>query len=44
MMNGLQSLEQWRGYYDNPHGSRLGVLNAIQVSSLRPTLADIDLT
>jgi hypothetical protein len=33
MMNGLQSLPQWTGYFDNPSGGRLGLLNAIQVST-----------
>ncbi|TFK46860.1 general substrate transporter [Heliocybe sulcata] len=30
MMNGLQSLPQWTSYFNNPSGSRLGLLNAIQ--------------
>ncbi|KXN89357.1 Lactose permease [Leucoagaricus sp. SymC.cos] len=30
MMNGLQSLTQWRSYFNNPSGGRLGLLNAIQ--------------
>ncbi|KAG6897286.1 hypothetical protein C0992_002826 [Termitomyces sp. T32_za158] len=30
MMNGLQSLDQWNGYFNNPTGGRLGLLNAIQ--------------
>ncbi|KAJ8518835.1 hypothetical protein ONZ45_g4155 [Pleurotus djamor] len=30
MMNGLQSLPQWRDYFNNPGGSMLGLLNAIQ--------------
>ncbi|KAJ8502980.1 hypothetical protein ONZ45_g11257 [Pleurotus djamor] len=30
MMNGLQSLPQWRGFFNNPSGSMLGLLNAIQ--------------
>lgn len=30
MMNGLQSLSQWTGYFGNPTGSKLGLLNAIQ--------------
>lgn len=30
MMNGLQSLPQWRDYFNSPHGSQLGLLNAIQ--------------
>ncbi|KAK2594308.1 hypothetical protein QQS21_008014 [Conoideocrella luteorostrata] len=29
-MNGLQSLQQWKDYYDNPQGSRLGLINAAQ--------------
>ncbi|KAJ3491276.1 hypothetical protein NLJ89_g11353 [Agrocybe chaxingu] len=30
MMNGLQSLTQWAGYFNYPTGGRLGLLNAIQ--------------
>ncbi|KAG5636475.1 hypothetical protein H0H81_007893 [Sphagnurus paluster] len=30
MMNGLQSLDQWKGYFNFPTGSKLGLLNAIQ--------------
>ncbi|EIW83455.1 hexose transporter [Coniophora puteana RWD-64-598 SS2] len=30
MMNGLQSLAQWRDAFDNPSGGKLGLLNAIQ--------------
>ncbi|OJA17867.1 hypothetical protein AZE42_05906 [Rhizopogon vesiculosus] len=30
MMNGLQSLPQWEVAFDNPSGSKLGLLNAIQ--------------
>ncbi|KAF9500735.1 hexose transporter [Pleurotus eryngii] len=30
MMNGLQSLPQWRDYFNNPSGGMLGLLNAIQ--------------
>ncbi|THV00456.1 general substrate transporter [Dendrothele bispora CBS 962.96] len=30
MMNGLQSLPQWKGYFNNPSNSKLGLLNAIQ--------------
>ncbi|GJJ12800.1 hypothetical protein Clacol_007045 [Clathrus columnatus] len=30
MMNGLQSLEQWRSAFNNPAGGMLGLLNAIQ--------------
>ncbi|KAG9236873.1 MFS sugar transporter-like protein [Amylocarpus encephaloides] len=29
MMNGLQSLEQWRDYYNSPSPSQLGLLNCI---------------
>jgi sugar porter (SP) family MFS transporter len=29
-MNGLQSLKQWNGYFGNPTGTRLGVVNAAQ--------------
>lgn len=32
MMNGLQTLDQWRNYFGNPQGSTLGLFNAIQVS------------
>jgi len=31
MMNGLQSLPQWEGDFNNPSGSKLGLLNAVQV-------------
>lgn len=31
MMNGLQSLPQWRSAFNNPSGGKLGLLNAIQV-------------
>jgi len=31
MMNGLQSLDNWKNYFHNPRGSMLGLLNAIQV-------------
>lgn len=31
MMNGLQSLPQWTGFFNNPVGGKLGLLNAIQV-------------
>jgi hypothetical protein len=34
MMNGLQSLDQWKSAFNNPHGGKLGLLNAIQVSLL----------
>ncbi|TFK38070.1 hexose transporter [Crucibulum laeve] len=30
MMNGLQSLPQWKDYFGSPTGSKLGLLNAIQ--------------
>lgn len=30
-MNGLQSLEQWKEYFNYPTGSALGLLNAVQV-------------
>ncbi|KAI0049195.1 hexose transporter [Auriscalpium vulgare] len=30
MMNALQSDTQWIAYFNNPHGSKLGLLNAIQ--------------
>ncbi|PCH35315.1 general substrate transporter [Wolfiporia cocos MD-104 SS10] len=30
LMNSFQSLKQWEDYFDNPHGSMLGLLNAIQ--------------
>lgn len=30
LMNGLQSLKQWNSYFDNPTGTRLGVVNAAQ--------------
>jgi len=33
MMNGLQSLTQWDKYFHHPTGSKLGLLNAIQVSA-----------
>lgn len=32
MMNGLQTLENWREYFGNPTGGTLGLFNAIQVS------------
>jgi hypothetical protein len=35
MMNGLQSLTQWESAFNYPSGGNLGLLNAIQVSSLR---------
>jgi sugar porter (SP) family MFS transporter len=30
MMNGLQTLPQWRNAFNNPQGGKLGLLNAIQ--------------
>ncbi|CAM1509589.1 Fc.00g033280.m01.CDS01 [Cosmosporella sp. VM-42] len=30
LMNGLQSLPQWREYFGNPHGQMLGLVNAAQ--------------
>ncbi|KAG9255845.1 general substrate transporter [Emericellopsis atlantica] len=30
LMNGLQSLHQWRSYFGHPLGSRLGLINAAQ--------------
>jgi hypothetical protein len=30
-MNGLQSLNAWKNYFNTPTGSKLGLLNAIQV-------------
>ncbi|KAL0934333.1 sugar transporter [Colletotrichum truncatum] len=30
LMNGLQSLQQWRDYFGNPTGAKLGVVNAAQ--------------
>ncbi|KAG2008457.1 hexose transporter [Coprinopsis cinerea AmutBmut pab1-1] len=30
MMNGLQSIPEWRDYFNKPSGSMLGLLNAIQ--------------
>jgi MFS family permease len=29
MMNGLQTLPQWRNYFNNPSGVLLGIMNAI---------------
>ncbi|OLN83421.1 Lactose permease 11 [Colletotrichum chlorophyti] len=46
MMNGLQTLKQWRGYFDNPSAPILGTMNAIypigKIMGLAPTtwLAD----
>ncbi|KIJ98739.1 hypothetical protein K443DRAFT_133322 [Laccaria amethystina LaAM-08-1] len=30
MMNGLQSIPQWKNYFNNPTGGKLGLFNAIQ--------------
>ena len=30
MMNGLQTLDTWKNYFNNPQGSTLGIFNAIQ--------------
>lgn len=30
LMNGLQTMPTWTGYFHNPQGSQLGLLNAIQ--------------
>ncbi|KAI0754442.1 hexose transporter [Daedaleopsis nitida] len=30
LMNSLQSMPHWRGFFGNPHGGTLGLLNAIQ--------------
>ncbi|KAH8660160.1 putative sugar transporter [Xylariales sp. PMI_506] len=30
MMNGLQSLDEWKNYFNNPNASELALLNAIQ--------------
>lgn len=38
MMNGLQTLENWRDYFDNPQGGLLGLFNAIQVSYSSPDI------
>jgi MFS family permease len=29
MMNGLQTLPQWRQYFDNPEGALLGLMNSV---------------
>jgi hypothetical protein len=45
MMNGLQSLDQWRLYFNNPTKGRLGLLNAIQVNTLViPVLLNVTYT
>ena len=31
-MNSFESLTLWNEYFGSPHGSKLGLLNAIQVS------------
>ena len=31
LMNSFQSLNNWKDYFDNPQGGKLGVLNAMQV-------------
>jgi hypothetical protein len=41
MMNGLQTLDNWRDYFNNPTGGTLGLFNAIQVSR-DPAYSDID--
>ena len=33
MMNGLQTLDLWQDYFNEPKGSLLGIFNAIQVSA-----------
>ena len=33
MMNGLQTLSQWESAFGYPTGGKLGLLNAIQVST-----------
>ncbi|KAI0035836.1 hexose transporter [Vararia minispora EC-137] len=30
MMNGLQTMDTWQGYFNHPRGGQLGLLNAIQ--------------
>jgi hypothetical protein len=35
-MNGLQSLTQWKDYFNNPSKGNLGLLNAIQVRIIFP--------
>jgi hypothetical protein len=34
MMNGLQSIPQWKNYFNNPTGGKLGLFNAIQVTNV----------
>lgn len=33
LMNSLQSMSQWKDFFNNPQGGTLGLLNAIQVSN-----------
>ena len=40
-MNGLQSLTQWQSAFGNPSGGKLGLLNAIQVSTPTVLLCSI---
>jgi hypothetical protein len=42
MMNGLQTLENWREYFGNPTGGTLGLFNAIQVSEVECTRTSTD--
>lgn len=41
MMNGLQTVKQWRNYFDNPNASILGTMNAVypigKILGLAPT-------
>lgn len=32
LMNGLQSLDQWKNYFNNPEGALLGTINAARQS------------
>jgi DNA-binding transcriptional regulator YiaG len=41
MMNGLQSLPQWESAFNNPSGSKLGLLNAIQASFFCTCVGDL---
>lgn len=41
MMNGLQTLDNWKNYFNNPTGGTLGLFNAIQVSFTRVQV-DVD--
>lgn len=36
LMNSLQSMTQWKDFFNNPQGGTLGLLNAIQVSRIAP--------